>query len=248
MKIVSWNVNGIRSVMKKGFLESVKVMDPDILCIQEIKASPDVLTNNIKNIPNYPYSYFHSSVKKGYSGTAIYSKIKPIKIIRGIGNQIFDSEGRVLTAEFEDFFVMSIYVVNSQPNFARLEIRKLFDDKLLEFTNMLEKEKPVIMTGDFNVCHYSIDACRAKYWYNKKPGFSDTERQKFDQLINERVDTWRHFHPNKVKYSWWNYRPSNIGSRLDYILVPKMFIERVNKTKIYNKIEGSDHCPVGIVI
>jgi exodeoxyribonuclease-3 len=251
MKIISWNVNGIRAAIKKDFTTSVKEMDADILCIQETKISEDMLTDAIKKLNGY-YEYFFSAEKKGYSGTAIFSKEQPLAVRQGIGHDVADSEGRVLTAEFKDFFVLSIYVVNVQPTLARLTIRQDFNDALLTYVKELEKEKPVIMTGDFNVAHKEIDLKNDKA-NRGKAGFTDEEREKFDNILAHNfVDTYRHFNPDTEKYSWWSYRANarvnNVGWRIDYVLVSKALLPQVKNTFILNDIHGSDHCPVGIVL
>lgn len=249
MKIISWNVNGIRAVRRKDFESSVESLNPDVLCLQETKISDDMLTNEIRNIPGYE-SHFFSAKKKGYSGTAIFSKQSPLSIKRGLGIEEFDSEGRVLTAEFDNFYVISVYVVNVQPGLPRLSMRERFNDALLAFANSLDK--PAIICGDFNVAHKAIDVKNDKANLGK-PGCTIEERAKFDELLaSDYIDTFRHFYPNTVKYSWWSYRgnarANNTGWRLDYIVVPKSFIASVADAFICNNIHGSDHCPVGIIL
>lgn len=251
MKIISWNVNGIRAVLKKGFKESVEEMNPDILCLQETKISEDMLTDEIRNLNGY-HEYFFSAEKKGYSGTAIFTKEKPLSVRQGIGHEVADSEGRVITAEFENFYVLSIYVVNVQNTLARLAIRQDFNDALLAYVNELEKSKPVIMTGDFNVAHHEIDLKNDKA-NRGKAGFTDEEREKFDELLAaNKIDTFRQLHPNEEKYSWWSYRANaranNVGWRIDYIVVSQPLMKQVQDAFILNDILGSDHCPVGIIL
>jgi exodeoxyribonuclease-3 len=251
MKIVSWNVNGIRAVRKKEFTSSVKAIDADVLCLQETKISEDMLTDEIRSLENY-HEYFFSAQKKGYSGTAIFSKTKPLAVRQGIGHDVADDEGRVLTAEFKDFFVLSIYVVNVQSTLARLEIRQDFNDALLKYVKELEKQKPVIMTGDFNVAHHEIDLKNDKA-NRGKAGFTDEEREKFDDILaKDFVDTYRQLHPETEKYSWWSYRANaranNVGWRIDYVLTSKTLSPKIKEAFILNEIIGSDHCPVGVVL
>lgn len=249
MKIMSWNVNGLRAIAKKGFHEFLQDCSPDILCIQETKAQFKDLTDHHTTIDGYE-AYFYSAQKRGYSGTAIYSKKKPLQVIEGLGIEKFDNEGRVLTAEYEDFFVISCYVPNAQPGLARIDYREEFNDELKQFMKQLEKKKPVILCGDLNVAHNEIDLKNPGP--NKgNPGFSDEERTKFTELLESGfVDTFRYFHPTTVKYSWWSYRFSarskNIGWRIDYVVVSKKLVGIIKKAQIHNEIVGSDHCPVSI--
>ena len=249
MKIISWNVNGIRAAQRKGFVESVLGMNADILCLQETKISEDKLTDDIRKLDGY-HEYFYSAEKKGYSGTAIFSKEKPLAVRDGIGHEVADSEGRIITAEFRDFYVLSIYVVNVQPTLARLKIRQGFNDALLAYAKELEKTKPVILTGDFNVAHKEIDLKNDKA-NRGKAGFTDEEREKFDNLLDAGfIDTFRHFYPQEEKYSWWSYRANaranNVGWRIDYVLVSPALAKKLKDAFILNDIHGSDHCPVGI--
>lgn len=251
MKIVSWNVNGIRAVEKKGFVESITTLAPDIFCLQETKAQPDQLTNEIKNISGYT-AYFHSAVKKGYSGTATYTKIAPSCVIEGIGVEEIDNEGRVLTLEFDEYFVVNTYTPNAQPGLVRIDFRLRYQEALLAFLKELEQKKPVILCGDLNVAHNEIDLKNPKS--NKgNPGFSDEEREAFNTLLdNGFIDTFRELHPEEIKYSWWSYRFSardkNIGWRIDYFVVSKKFFENIAQAEIHNEILGSDHCPVSITV
>jgi len=251
MKLMTWNVNGIRAIAKKGFEIFLREYNPDILCLQETKAQEDQLDNSLKNIEDY-HSFFFSAKKKGYSGVAIYSKKKPLSVIKGIGVEEFDDEGRVLSLEFEDFFVLSIYVPNAQPELARIEFRKKFNDELLKFVKNLEIEfsKPVILCGDFNVAHQEIDLKNPKA-NRGNPGFSDEEREKFSELLkNDFIDVFRFLNPEKIKYSWWSYRfnarTKNIGWRIDYIIVSSNLIQDIVKVDMLNEVLGSDHCPVCI--
>ena len=252
INIISWNVNGIRAISKKGFDKFVLEYNPNVLCIQETKAQLDQLGEEITQIGNY-HSYFFSAQKKGYSSVAIYSKEKPIQIIEGIGVQEFDDEGRVLTAEYKNCFVLSVYAPNAQPELSRIAYRERFNDALLTFTDKLQKDqgKDVFICGDLNVAHNEIDLTNPGP--NKKnPGFSDQERAKFNELLNAGyIDTFRHLHPTEVKYSWWSYRFSarakNIGWRIDYVVVNKDAMKKIKKAEILNEVLGSDHCPVQII-
>jgi exodeoxyribonuclease-3 len=253
MKIISWNVNGIRAVLKKGFIDFVKEENPDILCIQEIKAHPEQVNLVLEN---HPHHYWNSAERKGYAGTAIFSKIKPLSISKGIGHEI-DNEGRVLTLEFEKFYLVTVYVPNAKHDLSRISLRhKEWDPKFLEYCKELENKKPVIFCGDLNVAHKEIDlkndkANRTTETKPGNPGFTDKEREGFSNFIEHGfIDTFRHFYPEEEKYSWWSYRAGvrerNIGWRIDYFLTSPSLIESVKEAFILNEIFGSDHCPVGI--
>lgn len=252
MRIMSWNVNGLRAVVKKpDFEELFEKYNPDVLCVQETKAQEADLSTEHHGSDDY-FVEFHSAKKRGYSGVAIYSKIKPLSIQEGIGIEKFDDEGRVLTFEFEKFYVVSCYVPNAQPELVRINYREEFNDELLKFLQKLRKKKGVILCGDLNVAHNEIDLKNPKANKNN-PGFSDQERSKFNELLDAGyVDTWRHFHPEEIKYSWWSYRFSartkNIGWRIDYFVVNKEFLPQIKSAEIHNDIMGSDHCPVSIVL
>jgi exodeoxyribonuclease III len=253
MLIMSWNVNGLRAVAKKGFDNILHEYNPFVLCIQETKAQFSDLEEHHKTIGDYE-AYFFSAKKKGYSGTALYCKKKPLQIIEGLDVQEFDDEGRVLTAEFKEFFVVSIYVPNAQPGLVRISYRERFNDALLNFANTLKQKynKHVILCGDFNVAHNEIDL-KNPGPNRGQPGFSDEERLKFNELLSEGyVDTFRSFHPETIKYSWWSYRfnarAKNIGWRIDYVVVNKELMTYIKSTEIHNEIMGSDHCPVSIEV
>lgn len=251
MKIYAWNVNGLRAVTKKpDFKEFFDTVQPDVVCLQEIKAQEKDLTGD-EQVKGY-HTYFFPAKKRGYSGTAIYTKEEPLSITKGIGIDEFDDEGRVLTAEFEKFFVLSVYVVNVQPGLPRLSMRERFNDALLSFVQELEKQKPVIITGDFNVAHHPIDLKNDKANVGN-PGFTDEERAKFSELLDAGfVDTFRAHHPDEEKYSWWTYRfgarKRNIGWRIDYVVVSKSLFPSIKESVILNEVHGSDHCPVGVII
>lgn len=251
MKIISWNVNGLRAVAKKGFDKFLLEYNPDILCIQETKAQTENLDDTHTAIGDY-HAYFASAKKRGYSGVGIYTKHKPLNSIEGIGIPEFDNEGRVLTVEFDKLFVISVYVPNAQPELVRINFRERFNDALKEFANNLRKRKPVVICGDLNVAHNEIDL-KNPGPNRGNPGFSDEERAKFNELLDAGyVDTFRHLHPTEVKYSWWSYRFSarakNIGWRIDYIIINKEAIHLIKEAFILNEVLGSDHCPVGITI
>lgn len=251
MNIISWNVNGLRAVEKKGFINFVEEYVPDVLCLQETKAQEDQLSDEVKNISGHK-SYFSSAVKKGYSGTAIYTRHEPIKIIKKIGIDEIDDEGRVLAIELKDFFVVTTYVPNAQHELARIDYRLRYEKEILKFLKKLEKEKPIILCGDLNVAHQEIDL------KNPKPnrghaGFSDEERNAFSNLLNNNfIDVWRTLNPDKIKYSWWSYRfnarAKNIGWRIDYFVVSKNLFPHIKEAEIHNEVIGSDHCPVSINI
>jgi len=251
MKIISWNVNGIRAVAKKNFFEDFKIMSPDILCLQETKAQDDQVAETLVPISNY-HIYSNSAEKKGYSGTAIISKTKPLSVSRDIGIAEFDTEGRVLCLEYEKFFVIDVYVPNSGSELKRLDYRQKWDLAFLNYLKDLEKTKPVIVCGDFNVAHKPIDLARPKPNYNKSAGFMQEEIDGMDRFAqNGLIDTFRHFYPDtSEKYSWWSYRAgargNNVGWRIDYFLASESLISSIKNASILNEIMGSDHCPVEI--
>ena len=252
MKILSFNVNGIRAIVKKGFVEDIKKLNPEILCLQETKATVDQTKEVLSDLSDY-YIYGNEADKKGYGGTAILSKIEPISIEYGIGIEEHDNEGRVITAEYEDFFLVTVYVPNSKNGLLRLPYRQIWDAALLNYTKGLEKRKPVIMCGDFNVAHQPIDLKNDKANFNKTAGYTETEIEGMDNFIkNGFTDSFRHFYPTEIKYSWWSYRMNarakNVGWRIDYFLVNDSLMDRVVDAFILNEVIGSDHCPVGIVL
>ncbi len=247
MKLISWNVNGIRAILNKGFLEFVKKENPDILCVQETKAHPDQVDTMLEEYPNH---FWNTAEKKGYSGTAIFSKIKPISVVLGIGKQNHDKEGRVLTAEFKDFYLVDVYTPNSQRGLTRLKYRQEWDAEFLRYIKNLEKKKPVIFCGDLNVAHEEIDIARPKDNIHNA-GFTAEERSDFDRIIEAGfIDTFRELNPDKVQYSWWSYmfnaRARNIGWRIDYFIISSSLKNKLKKAFIFDKVVGSDHAPVGI--
>lgn len=253
MKLISWNVNGIRAVAKKDFFEQIKRLNPDVLCLQETKAQDDQVAEALKDLEGY-HVYSNSAVKKGYSGTAIISKTKPLTVFSDINNHEYDQEGRVLTAEFEDFYLTVVYVPNSGSELKRLDYRQAWDAEFLTYLKKLEEKKPVIVCGDLNVAHKPIDLAHPKANYNKYAGFMQEEIDGMDNYIKAGfVDTFRHFYPDKEKaYSWWSFRGGardrNVGWRIDYFLVSTPLIKKVKKAEILPEEYGSDHCPVSIEI
>jgi exodeoxyribonuclease-3 len=251
MKFISWNVNGIRAVAKKNFFGDLKKMAPDILCLQETKAQDDQVAETLALIDEY-FICSNSAEKKGYSGTAILSKTKPIAVLNDIGTDIHDTEGRVMCLEYETFFLVNVYVPNSGSELKRLDYRQDWDLAFFEYLKKLENRKPVIVCGDFNVAHKPIDLTHPKANYNKSAGYMQVEIDGMDRFTqNGLVDSFRHFYPDKKEaYSWWSYRAGarekNVGWRIDYFLVSKSFISSVKTAFILGEIMGSDHCPVGI--
>lgn len=250
MKLISFNVNGIRAIIKKDFEADLARLNPDILCLQETKAQDDQVQEALKDIKGY-YIYSNSAVKKGYSGTAILTKTEPIRVVANINVSHHDMEGRVLCAEFENFFLVTVYVPNSKSALERLDYRKTWDQDFLKYLKALEQIKPVIVCGDFNVAHRDIDLANPKSNYNKSAGFTQTEIDGMDNFTKAGfVDTFRYFNKDEVKYTWWSYRGGardrNVGWRIDYFLVSKKLMPEVISATIYNDVFGSDHCPIGI--
>ncbi len=249
MKIISWNVNGIRAVAKKNFFQDFKLMAPDILCLQETKAQDDQVATALAPISDY-YIYSNSAEKKGYSGTAILSKTKPLSVTRDIGIPEHDTEGRVLCLEYDSFFLVDVYVPNSGSELLRLGYSQTWDEAFFNYLKNLEKEKPVIVCGDLNVAHKAIDLARPKPNYNKSAGYMQEEIDGMDRFIQGGfTDTFRHFFPDKTEaYSWWSYRAgaraNNVGWRIDYFLVSNSLIPSIKSSSILNEVLGSDHCPV----
>jgi exodeoxyribonuclease-3 len=251
MKIITWNVNGLRAVAKKDFFKDLEAMNPDIICLQETKAQDEQVSVVLFGLEGYEL-YSSSAEKKGYSGTAILTRIKPISINRSIGHAEFDTEGRVLCLEFQDYYLVNVYVPNSGNDLKRLGFRQEWDKAFFDYLKSLEEKKPVIACGDFNVAHRDIDLARPKPNYNKSAGYMQEEIDGMDRYTSEGlVDTFRHFYPDTIEaYSWWSYRAGarakNVGWRIDYILVSASFLPSVKKAAILNEILGSDHCPVQI--
>lgn len=248
MKLISWNVAGFRACLNKGFDDFFKEIDADVFCMQESK----VLEDQFDYKPDGYIQYLYPAEKKGYAGTLVYTKIKPINVTYGIGIEEHDHEGRVITMEFEKYFVINQYVPNVKRDLSRLEYRMKWEDDFKAYIKNLEKTKPVIVCGDFNVAHEEIDIKNAKS-NRGNAGFTDEERAKFTELLASGfIDTFRYYNPDKVQYSWWSYmgnaRAKNVGWRLDYFIVSKDIINKVTNATIYDQVMGSDHCPVGIEI
>lgn len=245
MKLISWNVNGLRACMGKGFLDFFNSIDADVVCLQETKLQPDQIS---LELPGYE-QFWNSAVKKGYSGTAIFTRIPPLSVSYGIGSSAHDDEGRAITAEFEDFYLVTCYTPNAQRGLARLDFRMEWEDELRAYLKGLEGKKPVILCGDLNVAHQEIDL--------KNPGpnrgnagFSDEERAKMTELLDAGfVDTYRYFYPDTTgAYTWWSYmyhaRENNAGWRIDYFITSEALTPRLVDSKIHADVMGSDHCPV----
>ena len=248
MKIISFNVNGIRAILQKDLAKDFSSLDPDIFVIEETKYSEDLHLDFPFKPAGYETYWTCSKEKKGYSGVAVLSRVKPLKVTYGLLNEKYDDEGRVITLEFPDFYLIGAYVPNSGEELKRLDFRMGFEDDLLAYMLSLDKIKPVILTGDLNVAHEEIDIKNpASNVHNA--GFTPEERAKFTRLLsNGFVDTFRSIYPTKVQYSWWSYRfharENNAGWRIDYFVVSKRLLGKVEDSKIHNEINGSDHCPV----
>lgn len=247
MKLISWNVNGIRACVGKGFLEFFKEADADIFCIQESKMQAGQLE---LDLPGY-YQYWNYAEKKGYSGTAVFTKKEPLSVVNGMGIPEHDKEGRVITLEFENFYMVTVYTPNSQNELARLDYCMAWEDAFLAYLKGLEKTKPVIVCGDMNVAHKEIDLKNPKT-NRRNAGFTDEEREKFSMLLESGfVDTFRYFYPEQEGiYSWWSYRfkarEKNAGWRIDYFLVSECLKDKLQDAKILTDVMGSDHCPVEV--
>ena len=253
MKLISWNVNGLRAVVTKGFKEFFDNVDADIFCLQETKLQEEQVDKNIKSIFNGYNEYWNCAEKKGYSGTAVFSKIKPINVIYGIGIEEHDKEGRVITLEFDKFYLVNCYTPNSKRELERLDYRMQWEDAFRNYLLKLNETKPVIMCGDLNVAHNEIDLKNPKT-NHRNAGFTDEERDKMTKLLNAGfTDSFRYLYPEKEGcYSWWSYmfhaREKNAGWRIDYFIVSNSINKNIKESKIYSDIMGSDHCPVGIEI
>ena len=245
LKLISWNVNGLRAQVRKGFLEKLEALDPDILCLQEIKLSEGQLALDLEHYEEY-YNY---AERKGYSGTAIFTKKKPLSVTYGIGIPEHDQEGRVITMAFESFILVTCYTPNSKRGLERLDYRQVWEDAFLAYLKKLEEDKPVVVCGDLNVAHNDIDLANPTS-NHKNAGFTDEERAKFNQLLdNGFIDTFRYFHPDETEaYTWWsnfaNSRARNIGWRIDYFLASEALKPRLISASIHADVMGSDHCPV----
>lgn len=248
MKLFSWNVNGLRACMNKGFGKFLEEKTPDIICLQETKMQREQADFVFDGYEEF----WNSAEKKGYSGTAIFTKEKPLNVTYGLGIEEHDKEGRVITAEFNNFYLITVYTPNSQRELARLDYRMQWEDVFKDYLQKLDLVKPVIVCGDLNVAAEEIDLKNPKT-NRKNAGFSDEEREKFRQLKSAGfIDTFRYLHPETVKYSWWSYmfkaREKNAGWRIDYFLVSDRIKDKISKAEIHNEILGSDHCPVSIEV
>ena len=248
MKMVSWNVNGIRACMGKGFMDFFQEIDADIFCLQETKMQPGQLEIET---PGY-FQYMNSAEKKGYSGTMVFTKKEPIHVTYGLGIEEHDHKGRVITCEYEDFYLVTVYTPNSKDGLLRLDYRMVWEDDFKTYLHKLNESKPVIVCGDMNVAKEEIDLKNPKT-NRKNAGFSDEEREKMRILQNSGfVDSYRYLYPDKVEYSWWSYRfkarEKNAGWRIDYFLVSEESKDKIKEAKIHTDVFGSDHCPVSLEI
>ena len=248
MKLISWNVNGIRACLKKGFLEFFKEANADIFCLQETKCQQGQVELEIEGYT----SYWNSAEKKGYSGTAVFTKKKPLNVTYGIGKEEHDKEGRVITLEFENFYLVTNYTPNAKRELERLDYRMIWEDEIRKYLLNLNKTKPVIMCGDLNVAHEEIDLKNPKT-NRGNAGFTDEEREKMTELLNAGfTDSFRYLYPEKQEYSWWSYmghaREKNIGWRIDYFITSRDIKKNIKAATIYSEVLGSDHCPIGLEI
>lgn len=249
MKLISWNVNGLRAIYKKGFMDIFKALDADIFCIQETKMQEGQIELDLNDY----YEYYNYAERKGYSGTAIFTKKKPINVSYGIGIEEHDKEGRVITLEFDEFYMVNCYTPNSGRELARLDYRMVWEEAFRNYLKELDSKKPVIICGDLNVAHTEIDLKNPKS-NRKNAGFTDEERRKIDMLLNSGfTDTFRKLYPEKEGcYTWWSYmfnaRANNAGWRIDYFLVSDRISNNIKDAYIYSDIMGSDHCPVGLEV
>lgn len=249
MKLISWNVNGLRACVRKGFLEYFEEVDADIFCIQETKLQEGQIDLNLEEY----YDYWNYAVKKGYSGTAVFTKDKPLSVKYGLGIEAHDQEGRVITLEFEDFYLVNVYTPNSQRELARLSYRMVWEDDFRNYLKDLDETKPVILCGDLNVAHKEIDL-KNPDTNRRNAGFTDEERKKMTELLSSGfIDTFRYFYPNKEEaYTWWSYmrksRERNIGWRIDYFIVSERLKSQLDDAQIHSNIMGSDHCPISLEI
>ena len=249
MKLISWNVNGLRAVVNKGFMDFFKQIDADIFCIQETKMQK----GQIELILEGYYQYFNSAIKKGYSGTAVFTKQKPINVNYGIGIEEHDQEGRIITAEYEKFYLVNCYTPNSKRELERLEYRMRWEDEIRRYLKKLEETKPVIYCGDLNVAHKEIDLKNPNTNHHSA-GFTDEERNKMTELLEKGfVDSFRYLYPEKENcYTWWSYmmkaREKNVGWRIDYFITSNSIKNKIKESKIHSEVMGSDHCPIELDI
>ena len=252
MKIISFNVNGIRAIVSKNFIQDMQAISPDVICLQETKADAEQVAIAVAGLSGY-HVFANAADKKGYSGTAILSKKAPLSIKYDMGIDEHDHEGRIVKAEFDDFYLVCVYVPNSGSELARLPYRQQWDADFLVYLKKCEETKPVVICGDLNVAHQAIDLARPKENYNKAAGYMQEEIDGMNRFVEAGlVDTFRNANPDLAKYSWWSYRAGarekNVGWRIDYFLASQSFLSRISDAVIFNDIFGSDHCPVGITI
>ena len=248
MKLVSWNVNGLRACLGKGFLDFCAASDADVICLQETKMRPEQADFDL---PGYT-RFWNSADKAGYSGTAVFTRTEPLSVTYDFGDEVHRHEGRVITAEYPEFYLVCCYTPNSQDGLRRLDYRMRWEDDFRAYLRELDAVKPVVLCGDLNVAHEEIDLKNPKT-NRKNPGFTDEEREKMTALLAAGfADSFRRLHPDTVQYSWWSYRMKarerNVGWRIDYFIVSERLLERVQAAEIYDQVTGSDHCPVGLVL
>ena len=249
MRFISWNVNGIRAAQQHGFLETIQTLAPDVFAVQETKAKPDQLSPQLLEVPGYT-SYWNSAQKNGYSGVGVYARQKPLSVAFGINSDKHDAEGRAITLEYEDFFLINLYFPNAQPKLVRMDFKMAFNEAVSALAVRLASQKTVVLCGDFNVAHKPIDLANPASNENN-PGFSPQERAWMDRFLAAgHVDTFRMFEPGKGHYTWWSYRSAartrNVGWRIDYFCVDEKSKSRVKNAFILPEVMGSDHCPVGL--
>ncbi len=251
MKLVSWNVNGLRAVVTKGFEDFFKEINADVFCIQETKMHEEQLDDNIRKIFGGYHCYWNSAEKKGYSGTAVFSKVKPLNVTYGLGIEEHDKEGRVITVEYEKFYLVNCYTPNAKRELERLDYRMIWEDEFRKYLLKLNQTKPVVLCGDLNVAHEEIDLKNPKT-NRGNAGFTDEERGKMTELLASGfTDSFRYLYPDKTdSYSWWSYmfkaREKNAGWRIDYFIVSKSIEDKIQESYIFSEVMGSDHCPVGL--
>lgn len=251
MKLISFNVNGIRAIAKKGFHDDIKTLNADVICLQETKSTVDQAKEVLDSLDGYFYYGNESKARKGYSGTGVLTRTEPLSVRYDMGIDEHDQEGRVIALEYNDFYLVTVYTPNSGNDLRRLDYRQTWDAAFLDYLKELEAKKPVVVCGDFNVAHKSIDLARPQANYNKSAGHMQEEIDGMDAYTNNGlVDTFRSKYPEEVKYSWWSFRGGarerNVGWRIDYFLVSESLAEKVEDAFILNDVHGSDHCPVGI--
>lgn len=253
MHLISFNVNGIRAIAQKDFFKDMQNLNADVICLQETKATVDQVKETVEGELSGYHVFANEADRKGYSGTAILTKVKPIDVTYDLGIEVHDTEGRVICAEFEDFYVVTVYTPNSGSELLRLDYRQNWDADFLAYLKRLEENKPVVVCGDFNVAHKDIDLARPKPNYNKSAGYMQAEIDGMDNYVaNGFVDSFRLAHPDETKYSWWSYRggarAKNVGWRIDYFLISETLVNRISDASILNEVHGSDHCPVSLEI